>query len=111
MPGQSAQQKQQQVGHYDTEIRSDLAIWSHRRGAAGGFVLKASVVEALNNLTGARIALAPMVAVYRTVPSNSEVFLSIRKGRLDKLVGLISEGKASVRDRDEAGASLLHVSG
>ncbi|KAL8388848.1 hypothetical protein RB595_008974 [Gaeumannomyces hyphopodioides] len=106
--GRETQQPKRQVGHHDTEVQSEIAIWSHRKGPTGGFILKASVVEALNYYNGARAVLAPMVSVYRIVPSNSDVFKSIKYGRLDELVSLISNGKASLRDRDEKGASLLH---
>ncbi|KAL8415083.1 hypothetical protein RB594_006062 [Gaeumannomyces avenae] len=102
------QQRERQVGHHHTEVRSEIAIRSRYNESTGGFILKASVVEALNYCSGARAVLAPMVAVHRIVSSYSDVFQSIRDGRLDKLISLISDGKASLKDRDESGASLLH---
>ncbi|KAL8294547.1 hypothetical protein RB600_000472 [Gaeumannomyces tritici] len=102
------QQRQRQVGHYHAEVRSEIAIRRRYNESTGGFILKVSVVEALNYYSGARAVLAPIVAVYRVVPNNSDVFQSIKDGRLDKLIRLISDGKASLKDRDESGVSLLH---
>jgi hypothetical protein len=52
----------------------------------------------------------PVVLAYRIVPSKSEVFNRITKDDLEGLRKLLEDGKATVRDCDEGGATLLHVS-
>lgn len=52
----------------------------------------------------------PVILAYRTVRNESEVFEVIRNDDLSGLVTLLADGKATVRDCDEHGATLLHVS-
>ncbi|KAF4466542.1 hypothetical protein FALBO_6589 [Fusarium albosuccineum] len=47
--------------------------------------------------------------VNRVLPAGSEVFQLVKQGRLDELQEMILDGRASVRDHDEYGASLLFV--
>ena len=53
----------------------------------------------------------PDLMVYNVLPANSPVFDIVREGRLQEFQALLRDGKASLRDQDEYGASLLFVSG
>ncbi|KAF5009064.1 hypothetical protein FDECE_4687 [Fusarium decemcellulare] len=48
--------------------------------------------------------------VNRVLPAGSQVFQVVKHGRLDELQEMILDGRASVRDHDEYGASLLFYS-
>lgn len=52
----------------------------------------------------------PRLCINNIIPSTSEVFRLATEGKLDEIVALISRGEASLRDHDEDGWSLLHVS-
>jgi hypothetical protein len=52
----------------------------------------------------------PQLLVYNVLPANSPVFSIVQQGRLREFQALLCEGKASLRDQDEHGASLLFVS-
>lgn len=52
----------------------------------------------------------PVILAYRIVPGKSEVFEMIRYDDLEGLKSLLADGKATIRDCDEYGATLLHVS-
>ncbi|KAI1327584.1 hypothetical protein F5Y16DRAFT_188132 [Xylariaceae sp. FL0255] len=52
----------------------------------------------------------PRISVNNIVPEDSLVFEVARTGCVEDLKRLISEGKASLRDHDEDGRSLLHYS-
>ena len=52
----------------------------------------------------------PRLCVSRLLPSDAPVFHLAREGRIADLQALISQGKASLRDRDANGMSLLHHS-
>lgn len=47
---------------------------------------------------------------FRTVPHDATIFQSCHYGDLTSMQTLISEGRASVRDTDNRGRTLLHVS-
>jgi len=49
------------------------------------------------------------IRTYNVVPVNSPVMVFARHGELSKLQGLITEGKASILDRDEFDRDLLSV--
>ena len=57
-----------------------------------------------------RSFFSPTIITYRTVASSSEVFELVRHDDVDGLVKLIALQKASARDCDENGRSLLSVS-
>jgi hypothetical protein len=52
----------------------------------------------------------PIVLAYNQVNSGDQVFKLVEKDDLDSLMRFLALGQASIRDRDEAGRSLLHVS-
>jgi hypothetical protein len=52
----------------------------------------------------------PVVLAYRIVPNKSEVFEVIKNDDLEGLRTLLADGKATLRDCNEDGATLLHVS-
>jgi hypothetical protein len=56
------------------------------------------------------LSATPCISVNRVVSNDSKIFHNIRNGDINSLRRLLQEGKASIRDRDEYGASLLHVS-
>lgn len=53
----------------------------------------------------------PVLCVNNILPAGSPVFSIVQEGRLDEFMALLRDGGASIRDHDEYGASLLHVSG
>jgi hypothetical protein len=55
-------------------------------------------------------SIQPTILVHTIVPSDSEVFQLTEAGDLRGLLQLFKDGKASVRDCDERGRSLLSVS-
>ena len=55
-------------------------------------------------------SLNSAISVHKIVPEDSEVFISVGKGDLKGLLQLLNEGKASLRDCDPYGRSLLSVS-
>lgn len=54
--------------------------------------------------------ILPRISVYHVLPSDSLVFQLAASGRVQELKSLVAEGKASLRDHDSEGLSLLHVS-
>ena len=52
----------------------------------------------------------PHLLVYNVLPADSPVFSIVQDGQLREFQALLREGKASLRDQDEYGASLLFVS-
>ena len=52
----------------------------------------------------------PTLWVYNVLAMDSPVFRIVREGRLKEFQALLREGKASLRDQDENGTPLLHVS-
>ena len=51
----------------------------------------------------------PHLSVHNVLPMNSPVFEIVQRGRLREFQVLLREGKVSLRDQDEYGASLLMV--
>jgi hypothetical protein len=52
----------------------------------------------------------PRLFINNVLPSDSLVFRIAATGQVEDLVSLVTSGKASLRDHDTKGASLLHVS-
>ena len=52
----------------------------------------------------------PMLNVNRVLPASAPVFSIVKEGRLHEFKELLRSNRASIRDHDEYGASLLHVS-
>jgi hypothetical protein len=52
----------------------------------------------------------PIVLAYNQVNSGAQVFKLVEEDDLDGLMRFLALGQASIRDCDEAGRSLLHVS-
>jgi hypothetical protein len=55
-------------------------------------------------------SIHPIISVHMIVPKDSEVFECVKEGDLHGLLQLLKDGKASLRDCDEKGRSLLNVS-
>lgn len=51
----------------------------------------------------------PQLFTYDILPTEYYVFNVVKEGKLEELQALLRESKASLRDQDEFGASLLHV--
>lgn len=51
----------------------------------------------------------PTLMVKNIVPRGSHIFTLVEEGRLSEFKEMLYLGKASIRDQDEEGASLLHV--
>ncbi|KAF6825587.1 hypothetical protein CPLU01_10165, partial [Colletotrichum plurivorum] len=51
----------------------------------------------------------PTISISRMRPRNSRVFECVRWGLMDEFLQLLKTGEASLQDRDDLGASLLHV--
>lgn len=56
------------------------------------------------------LSTKPVVSFSTHIPYDSPVFSAIEDGDLDGLIKLLSEGQASLNDRDVEGRCLLHVS-
>ena len=56
------------------------------------------------------VSSIPMLDVNRVLPASAPVFSIVKEGRLHEFKALLRSRKASIRDYDEYGASLLHVS-
>jgi ribosome-associated translation inhibitor RaiA len=52
----------------------------------------------------------PVILAYRVISDDSEVFKMIKKDDFEGLIKLLADGKATLRDCDDAGGTLLHVS-
>ena len=55
-------------------------------------------------------SLNPMLSFHSIVPDNAEIFVAVKTGNEDMMLELFNAGKASLRDCDSEGRSLLHVS-
>ncbi|KAF6815890.1 hypothetical protein CMUS01_12368 [Colletotrichum musicola] len=51
----------------------------------------------------------PTISISRIRPRSSRVFECVRRGLMDEFLQLLKTGEASLQDRDDLGASLLHV--
>lgn len=56
------------------------------------------------------ITMHPIVLAYNQVDNDAQVLKLVKNDDLDGLIRLLALGQASIRDCDEAGRSLLHVS-
>lgn len=63
-----------------------------------------------SQIFGGSVQSIPRISVSPIVPNDSLVFRLVREGQLEEFLMLLAEGKASIRDHDEQGMSLLHVS-
>jgi hypothetical protein len=52
----------------------------------------------------------PRLFVNRIIPNNSPVFRVVQEGRIEELRMMLTDNRASLRDYDERGLGLLHVS-
>lgn len=64
----------------------------------------------IQSLLGFPISSISRLEINRVIPSDSKVFTLVSEGRLEELEEMLQQGKASLRDFDENGASLLFVS-
>lgn len=59
---------------------------------------------------GSYLVIPPMLSVHVMIPDNSEIFRLIKNDDLQGVVKLMEQGRASLRDCDMKGRSLLSVS-
>jgi hypothetical protein len=52
----------------------------------------------------------PHLTINPVLPKSSSIFSLVKEGRMSEFRLMLEEGKASLRDHDEDGWSLLHVS-
>ena len=65
----------------------------------------------LQRLTGSGFhSLNPMLSFHPIVPDNAEIFDAVKTGKVNMMLELFNAGKASLRDCDSEGRSLLNVS-
>jgi hypothetical protein len=95
-------------GREVTESFSSLRLKPAEGPIVGGTSVSAFFGERTDHLQ--RSFFSPTIITYRTVDSSSEVFDLVRRDDVDGLVRLIALQKASARDCDEDGRSLLFVS-
>ncbi|KAI0455707.1 ankyrin repeat-containing domain protein [Xylaria acuta] len=69
----------------------------------------AMIVASATQRRTAKESITPIsrLAVNRVLPVGSRVFTIVKNGRLQELQAMLQEGKATLRDHDEYGASLL----
>jgi hypothetical protein len=78
------------------------------RPRAANFLIKITVDRG-NVLCDSYETVLPSISVCNIVPDESLVFQFASKGELESLKKLVADGKASLRDHDENGRSLLHA--
>jgi len=96
------------AGHDVNESFSSLRLNLAGAPLVGGTSVSAFFGERTDYLQ--RSFLSPTIITYRTVDGSSEVFKLVKRDDVDGLVKLIALQRASARDCDEDGRSLLFVS-
>ncbi|WQF78571.1 Putative fungal domain of STAND protein [Colletotrichum destructivum] len=91
----------------DKEHQKYSATISFKPTAQGGSHHIKVSIQQLQQANGF-YAFTPVVSIGRIRPSNSRVFQCIKLGLFDEFFRLIATGEASLQDRDEKGAPLLH---
>jgi len=89
-------------------IESLITLYLEPRSSDSGLPVTVRIGETRTD-TGVTF-INPVILAYRTVPNDSEVFEVVINDDLAGLLALLAYGKATVRDCDEGGATLLHVS-
>jgi hypothetical protein len=89
-------------------VESRSALYLDPLGSGSGLPFTVRFGE--TRLHAAVSFINPVILAYRIVPYRSEVFEAIESDNLADLILLLADGKATVRDCDENGATLLHVS-
>ncbi|CZS74476.1 unnamed protein product [Fusarium graminearum] len=77
-------------------------------GSRNHHMLMATITQ--REILAGSIASVSQLQVNRVLPSNSPVFKLVKQGKIEELCQLFQSGKASLRDHDEAGSSLLFYS-
>lgn len=93
-------------GLREVEVFSTLRVepQHHHSGSALAVFFRESIDG------NSKITRPPTVLAYNMVSNDSKIFELIRHDDLDSLMRLLADGQASIRDCDESGRSLLHVS-
>lgn len=92
-----------------TEVIESLSsLYLHPRLSGSGAPITVHFGE--TKMHAAVSFINPVVLAYRIVSNDAEVFGVIEDDDLNGLVTLLADGKATLRDYDEMGRTLLHVS-
>ena len=91
----------------EEEVTASVSLVSGRR-SRGRHGITVHVRQTYND--DGLFSSIPHLLVYNVLPADSPVFDIVRGGRLSEFQALLRQGKASLRDQDEHGASLLFVS-
>lgn len=91
----------------EEEVTTSVSLVSGRR-SRGRHGITVHVRQTYND--DGLFSSIPHLLVYNVLPMDSPVFEIVRRGRLSEFQALLRQGKASLRDQDEHGASLLFVS-
>ncbi|WYZ42048.1 hypothetical protein EsH8_V_000943 [Colletotrichum jinshuiense] len=91
----------------DEEQQEYIATIAFRPTAQGGLHHIQLSIRQLQQVNGFH-AFAPALSIGRIRPSDSRVFQCVRMGLFDEFLRLIAMGEASLQDRDEKGAPLIH---
>ncbi|KAK1995869.1 hypothetical protein LX36DRAFT_659165 [Colletotrichum falcatum] len=93
----------------DEERQEYTATIAFKPAAQGGLHHIKVSIQQLQQANGF-YTFTPIVSVGRIRPSDSRVFQCVKLGLFDEFLRLLAAGEASLQDRDEVGAPLLHVS-
>jgi hypothetical protein len=88
-------------------IESLSSLYLEPRSTHGGFPVTIHFGE--TRILSSVSFINPVVSAYRMVPYKSEVFEVVEKDDLESLLTLLAGSKATIRDCDEVGGTLLHV--
>jgi hypothetical protein len=89
-------------------IEDFIAKVTYFPGSRNGSMLKATITQ--RTARDRYSSSIPQLQVNLVLPRNSLVFQLVREGRLAEFKALLRDGKASLRDHDDLGNSLLAVS-
>ena len=92
----------------EEEVTTSVSLVS--RSSPGQRRVKAEVKVRQTYSCNGVFSAIPHFLVSNVLPAGSPVFSIVQQGRLREFQDLLREGKASLRDQDEYGASLLFVS-
>ena len=90
----------------EMEVTTSVSLVSRRREARHGVKIS---IRQTHGYGGVFLSI-PHLLIHNVLPASAPVFSIVREGRLDEFKALLQEGKASLRDHDEYGGSLLFVS-
>jgi len=107
LPGARSSQREHSI--YKRELEDFTATISFMpRNTRQKFMISASIQQ--GEFSTGSISVMPNLSANPILPVDSLIFTVVKQGRMEEFMQLLQEGRASVRDRDEHGTPLLHVS-